>query len=317
MGQLWSVDTLGGFMYSDELSDKLRHELQPMIRFRQHCDAKDAMGKGLGKGDTYNWNVYSKIARQGGKIIENEAMPESNFTVRQGTLTVTEYGQAVPYSGKLDNLSKHSVEEVIDKVLKDDAAKAFDIDAEGEFAKTQLYVAATAAGTDAATNLVFTDNGATVTNNDAPLDKFHVKGIVDYMKERNVPTFMGGDYFCIARPSTFRTLKNNMEELHKYVETGFRMIMNGEIGRYEGTRFIEQTNIGQSAEFTTNGKSDTAYFFGQDTVAEAIAIPEEIRGKIPSDYGRSKGIAWYALCGFGLVHDDALNSRIVRWSSAA
>ena len=29
-----------------------------------------------------------------------------------------------------------------------------------------------------------------------------------------------------------------------------------------------------------------------DTVAEAIAVPEEIRGKIPSDYGRSKGVAW-------------------------
>lgn len=317
MGQLWSVDTLGGFMYSDELSDKLRHELQPMVRFRQHCDAKDAMGKGLGKGDTYNWNVYSKIQNQGGKILENEAMPESNFTIRQGTLTVTEYGQSVPYSGKLDNLSKHSVEEVIDKVLKDDASKAFDIDAEAEFKKTKLYVSATAAGTAAATNLVHTVNGATVTNNNAPLDKFHVKGISDYMKERNIPTFMGGDYMVIARPSTFRTLKNDMEALHQYVETGFRMIMNGEIGRYEGMRFIEQTNIAASTEFATGGKSDTAYFFGQDTVAEAIAIPEEIRGKIPTDYGRSKGIAWYALCGFGLVHDDALNGRIVRWSSAA
>lgn len=304
-------------MYSDELSDKLRHELQPMIRFRQHCDAKDAMGKGLNKGDTYNWNVYSKIARQGGKIEETEAMPESNFTITQGSLTITEYGQSVPYSGKLDNLSKHSVEEVIDKVLKDDASKAFDIDAEAEFKKTKLYVAATAAGTSSADNLVFTTNGATVTNNNAPLDKYHVKGIVDYMKERNVPTYMGGDYFCIARPSTFRTLKNDMEELYQYVESGHRLIMNGEIGRYEGVRFIEQTNISASSEFDTNGKSDTAYFFGQDTVAEAIAIPEEIRGKIPTDYGRSKGIAWYSLSGFGIVHTDALNSRIVRWSSAA
>ena len=30
----------------------------------------------------------------------------------------------------------------------------------------------------------------------------------------------------------------------------------------------------------------------EDTVAEAIAIPEEMRGKIPTDFGRSKGVAW-------------------------
>jgi hypothetical protein len=43
--------------------------------------------------------------------------------------------------------------------------------------------------------------------------------------------------------------------------------------------------------------------------------------KIPTDYGRSKGVAWYALLGFGLVHTAAMNSaanaRIVMWDSAA
>lgn len=33
-GQLWSVDILGGFMYSDELSDVLRQELAPSVKFR-------------------------------------------------------------------------------------------------------------------------------------------------------------------------------------------------------------------------------------------------------------------------------------------
>jgi hypothetical protein len=56
---------------------------------------------------------------------------------------------------------------------------------------------------------------------------------------------------------------------------------------------------------------------GGDTVTEAICIPEEIRAKIPGDFGRSKGIAWYYLGGFGLVHDDATNGRIVKWDSAA
>jgi hypothetical protein len=64
------------------------------------------------------------------------------------------------------------------------------------------------------------------------------------------------------------------------------------------------------------------FFFGDDTVAEAIAVMEEMRGKIPGDYGRSKGVAWYYLGGFGLVHQldsgtSSLNARILKWDSAA
>lgn len=57
----------------------------------------------------------------------------------------------------------------------------------------------------------------------------------------------------------------------------------------------------------------------EDTVAEAIAIPEEMRGKIPEDFGRSKGIAWYYLGGFGIVHTttNPTQGRIVKWDSAA
>ena len=97
------------------------------------------------------------------------------------------------------------------------------------------------------------------------------------------------------------------------------MIMNGEIGRYENVRYVEQTNVSKGivgGAAWTNAKSDWAYFFGEDTVAEGIAVPEEMRGKIPTDYGRSKGVAWYYLGGFGIVHSTVANQRIVKWDSA-
>ena len=67
-------------------------------------------------------------------------MPESNFTITQGTMSITEFGNSVPYTGKLDDLSEHPVKEVINKVLKNDAMKAFDIAAHAEFNKTPLRV---------------------------------------------------------------------------------------------------------------------------------------------------------------------------------
>jgi len=33
-GQLWSIPTEGGYMYSDELSDVLRQQVQPLTKMR-------------------------------------------------------------------------------------------------------------------------------------------------------------------------------------------------------------------------------------------------------------------------------------------
>lgn len=311
-GQIWGLNALGGFMYSLNLSKVLRHAVQPLVKFRQFADAKDASFQGKNKGDKFHWNVYSDVQTQGSTLNENNAMPETNFVITQGELTITEYGNSVPYSGKLDDLSEHPVKEVINKVLKNDCKKALDGGAYAQFALTPLWVAPT--GGTSTTAVTLTTNGATATTNNVAMGKDHVKAIVDIMKERNIPPHMGDDYFTIGHPTTFRKLKNDLETIHQYVDEGFGMIMNGEIGRYEGVRFIEQNNIAK--ETWSNGLSNWAYFFGEDTVTEALAVPEEIRGKIPADYGRSKGIAWYYLGGFGLVHTNATQARILKWGTA-
>ena len=327
-GQVWVTNSEGGFMYSDELSDVLRLSVQPLLKFRQFCDAKDATDKGLNKGEDYHWDIYSDVASQGGTLVETNTMPETGYTITQGTLTVTEYGNSVPYTGKLDDLSKHPVTEVINKVLKNDAKKAFDIGSYNQFDATQLRFVGTATNAG-----VLTTNGTATATNSMNLGKEHVKVIVDTMKERDIPPYMFDDYFSLGHPSTFRPFKNDLEAIHQYVgaDKGLELIMNGEIGRYESTRFVEQTHIpkGGAANSTTfdpetktadpwdNGLSGWAFFFGDDTAAEAIAIPEEMRGKIPTDYGRSRGIAWYYLGGFGIVHTAADQSRIIKWDSAA
>lgn len=111
---------------------------------------------------------------------------------------------------------------------------------------------------------------------------------------------------CVARPTTLRPFKNDLESMHMYTSEGWNRVMNGENGRYEGIRFVSQTNI--ASESWTSGKSDASYFFGADTVTEAVACPEELRAKIASDYGRSKGIAWYALNAFGITHADTTDA---------
>lgn len=50
-GQIWVTNSLGGYMYSDQLSKVLRHAVQPLCKFRQFADVKDAAIQGKGKGD--------------------------------------------------------------------------------------------------------------------------------------------------------------------------------------------------------------------------------------------------------------------------
>ena len=107
-GQVWGTNADGGYMYSDELSDFLRTQLQPLSRFRQFADIKE--GKGTGKGENFNWNIYSDVQTPGGALTETDAMPETKFTITQGTLTINEYGNSVPFTKKLDDLSRQYVE---------------------------------------------------------------------------------------------------------------------------------------------------------------------------------------------------------------
>lgn len=321
-GQLWAVNSLGGFFYSLNLSDELREALQPESRFRQFCDAKDAGGKH--KGQTFTWDTVQDVATSGGTLVETATMPETNFTIIQGTLTITEYGNSVPYSGKLEALSKFETRKPVMKALKNDAKKTFDRAAYAQFYQTPLRVVPTD-GTST-NSISLTTNGTATRTTSVAYNNQHAKAVVDLMKERNIPAYVGDDYMSIAWPTTLRTFKNNLESIHQYTESGIKLIFNGEIGRYENVRYTEQTNITKDAGSTDgtatgtswpgSGISGWIFFFGEDTVVEGVAIPEEMRAKIPTDYGRSKGVAYYYLGGFGLVHTNATQARIVMWDTA-
>ncbi len=332
--ELWTNE--GDYLFSPELSDVLRTALQPLTKFRQLADAKDATKKGLHRGDKYHWNIYGDVGTQGRALAEDQPMPETNFDIAQGTLTVTEYGNSVPYTGKIEALAKHSVVDIIDKTLKNDARKAFDIAAWTQFNLTPLRISSSTS----TTAITLTTNSIASDTNNVALGADHIKVIADTMQERNIPPFRGDDYGAISHPTTWRPLKNDLESVNQYTVIGIGRIFRGEIGRYEGIRFIEQNEIPKGGAYDTttfdpytktadawnNGKSSWAFFFGADTVAEAIVIPEEIRARIPTDFGRSKGIAWYYLGGFALVHSggnslagvaQTAQCRILKWDSAA
>lgn len=316
----WS--TQSGYLTNNTLNKKFQKVAQPMTKFRQFCEIKEAFGKQ--KGETVNWLKVSNMSTYGRQIAETETMPETTLPLSWGTVTVGEYGMSIPFTFKVESLSEFDIEGLIRGALLDDNVKVIDGVVEREFNKTpNRYVAVS---TTSATT--YTASSATATNTSA-LNTFHVEEMVGFLKNLNVPGFAGlnGDYVFIGSPKTLAGIKTALTGIYQYTELGLKYIANGEIGRYHGVRFVEE-NFAASYVFApttgaataiswTKGSSAPGYMFGGPTVREAVAVPEEIRVKVPTDYGRSKGIAWYGLFGWALEWTTTANARIIKWDSNA
>ena len=302
--QQWVTNTLGGYLANPVLSRTIRHAAQPMTRFRQYVKIKESFGSK--RGDTVLFDRYANVTDQGGTLIETNTMQETTVLISQGTATVTEYGNAVPYTGKLDALSEFSVRNDITVALRNDQAKVIDAAAGAAFAATKAYYQPLTATTG-----THTTNGAWGATSTVNVSIFHIKEVVDFMKDTLlVPKFDGMDYICIATTKFLRGLKDDDEWIdpHKYVDT--KALYDGEVGRFYGVRFIEETNY-----MTNGGTSGTTTgigaIFGADAVKEIVAVPEEIRAKVGTDYGRSLGLAWYSILGFKEIWDVYADSKIV------
>ena len=305
--QVWSVNSLGGYLASDEFSKKIRHAAQPIMKFRQFVDAEAAMGKN--RGDAVLFDKISNISTAGGTLSETSTIPKRNYTIIQGTLSVTEYGNAIPFTLKAQSLAEVAVPDIVKTVLRNDMAKVLDSAAAAEF-KTSDYKATI---TNTATTTFGTAGAALATSSGSMSDK-NVRDVVDRLKTLNVPRYDGSNYICIASTNSIRGLYDFFEA--KAQNTTMAPLFSGEIGQYYGCRFVEETNV--LVNTLGSGSTDgEAVFFGSDAVREGIVNPEDVRIDLPKDFGRDQAIAWYYLGGFVKTWDYSTDSetRIIHVTS--
>lgn len=305
-GQQFSTSSLGGFLAQPYLTQKIRSNAQPMFRFRQFVDVKEAIGKN--RGDTWLFDKVSNVATQGGTLVETNTIPQTNYTVVQGTGQIKEYGNSVPYTGKLEVLGQFQVEPITEQKLRDDMVKVLESACGAQYVATEFV-----AVMSSTTTTVFTTNGTATATATADLTASGVRDVVNFMKKKLIPRFDGRNYVCIASVSALSgmhadTGTGGWVDVSKYTDSFAKNIFAGEVGEFYTTRFVEETGylsntIGSGA---THGQ---AVFFGNDNVYEAVAIPEEIRVKVSVDFGRDQGLAWYSLIGFKIVWNFTTDSE--------
>ncbi len=294
----------GGWLHNPRLSQELRHALVPLMKFRQFVDIKEGWGKGV--GDTLYFDKVGRISTAGGTLVETNAMPEHQFTITRGTIAISEWGNSIPYTGKLEALSNFDVSNPIIRVLRDDMSSVLDKACGLEFKKTGRKYAATSTVAGTLESIADGDTIGSGKSVKGGWRLFHIREVVKELKSRDIPKYDGENYICIASVYFLNELMKDSEWRDNVRYGDPARLFAGEVGRMHGVRFIEETHylldtIGSAADF------GEAVIFGREAVMEGIVMPEEVRAKVPTDFGRSKGLAWYGIMGWEKMwkHTDA------------
>ncbi len=314
---LWANNS--GVLTNNRLNKWFQEQAQPIMRFRQFVEIESGFGKS--QGQTVNWLRVDDVAQFGGKLTETKSFHETNQAMDWGSLTVDEYGNSIPFTFKVETLSEFQIQKIIKKGLLNDATKCIDGEIERQFnACMYRYV-----GTSATANTI-TTNGTTAAVNNSILNSFHIRKMRLELEKLNVPTW-DGDYAMIISLEAAENLEESLESVNQYTQEGYKKILAGEIGRMHNVRFIkdsfatrflyDSTARTATAKSWSNGQSLDGYMFGRDTVREGLVVPEEIRLKVTTDFGRSKGLAWYFLGGWKIDREKAADTRIIKWDSAS
>lgn len=317
-GQQWALSSDGGYLANPKLSSEIRHATQPLMRFRQVTRVEPGFGRN--SGDTLNFDKMSNVQTQGGPITEQQDIPETKMLVRKGSLVVTEWGNSIPYTGKLEALSQFDPENIIHKGLMNDMAKVFDKGVADTLRTGQVTYSATGVATQ-----TWTFNGTASGTVAANFNYFHLKEVIDGMRTgfanisggnlNPVPPFPDGNYICFLSVRAYRGLFDDPDFINAAKYSYPREYFYGELDEVVyNTRLIVSNNVNALSNGSTNSVGE-AIFIGDDAIVEGLTIKEELRAKLPVKYGRDKGLAWYGLLNFQRVWDAVVDGEehIVRF----
>ena len=313
-GMTWTWDAPTGVFKNHTLSGQLRFAAIAETKFMQFVTPESGYGKK--KGESVTITRVSNISQPTNpRITENERIPEGSLTLTTVSITVTEWGHAVPYTSLQDDLAAFDIQNIIQKKLKEQMRLSLDSGCCDAF-QTALIKAIP----DGPSSLTIDTDGTASTTATVNLGVYHVERIRDYMfSTLNVPPYEGDDYIGLVSTKGKRGLINDpgWEDWKKYTDPSAKF--NAELGRIENIRFIEVNNTNAlSGSLGSGGVLGEALIFGEDAVAMASVTDPELRAEIPKDFGRKKSVAWYGILEFGLIWDtaNAGEARVIHVTSA-
>lgn len=302
----WTLDSPSGVYKNHKLSAQIREASVVQSLFHQFVDAEP--GYGRNSGDTLNVTRVSNIAvPSSAALVDGQPISEDAFVMSTQAIAVAENGRAVPFTSLSEDLAYFDVNSKVQRMLMRQMRISFDRAAASAAKAGQVRAACTGVS-----SISITTNATAGVATVAP-NSYHIEQIRDQMfTTYYMEPFDGEDYICMISTKAKRSLMQDPAWIDWKKYTDPESKYNSEIGRYENIRFIEVNDTTSVSGSVGSNSQPEAIFFGSDFLTMAVAIDPELRAKIPTDYGRSKGVAWYGVYGFGQIWSDSANAGEAR-----
>lgn len=262
--------------------------------------------------NTIRFARYNDLGADTTPLNEGETPISQALSIGSDYFTATQYGNTIAVTDLAQLDSPHDLISIASERIARQAAETMDLVVKDVLA--------------AGTNVKYAGDAtsrATVAQNDVITGAL-VKKMVASLKASNVPAFADGFYRCILHPYQeydilTDTANGGWMDSTKYVDN--MPLLNGEIGRYAGVRFLVSSN---AKVFEEAGADDanvySAHFFGPDSYT--VGDSQTLQAYFVSPGGdHSDPLAQRALAGykmrFGAKLLDLTGSRYVRLETGA
>jgi len=307
-----SIATTGGFSGTtvEGAYDLLfRWALNALPQYRQFVDVRPQQPSMTGSSITLQLNQYfsdatvtaAKTPLTEESDVDAVKLPATTNVV----LTPLEYGFANVRTLKLANRTMVAIDPIIARAVADHQSKTVDMLIQDKLANaTQIQYAA-----GSAINTLTTSNVLTADQVRQSILKLRVN--------QSVPWF--GDYYAVGcHPSVVYELRKETGSGGWRVPNEYGVdqsnIWNGEIGAFEGARFVENARTRIAADGASSAYVARSYFFGREALAESIVVePHIVLGPIIDRLGRFKPIGWYGDFDFEVYRAQSL---VINYSSS-
>ena len=313
MADYYAAETGTSNLNVDQVAfEKLAYfALRPEMYFDQFADVQAT--NATNPGASVKFTVFADLAAATTALGEAEDVTPVAMSDAQVTVTLNEYGNATVTTAKLRASSFLPVDPVAANAVGYNAGLSIDTIARNVLQAGDNVIYATG-GTDTAAARVDMDTDDTLTAKD-------IRRAVAQLRGANVPT-IGGNYVGFIHPDVSYDLRgitdaSGWRDSYKY--TNAMPLYNGEIGMFEGVRFMESpraplfANAYNGSGAAGTGDSYGTLIMGQQALAKAVSMggeygaqPTIVYGTVTDLLQRFRPVGWKHFVGYSVFRQEAL-----------
>ncbi|NIA07720.1 MAG: N4-gp56 family major capsid protein [Actinobacteria bacterium] len=300
-------------------NEYIRLQFKPRPIFDSLAQAQGVnVGRAPRRGDVASFTIFEALPAATTALTETSDIDAVGMSETQKTISVSEYGRSVITTLPLEALSYIDVDRAKAAVVAQNMKQSLDLIARAAF------------DAEVGSSYITYGNNRTAINTIASGDTLSatlVRQTFTTLRSANVPFYEGPEggnaYVAVCHPHSLHDLKTetgsgSWRNALEYKDSLDNGLFTGEVGMFEGFRFIDSTNAQLQADQSAGTSVSTAvgntydiytnYFVGADAVGKAVGVDAHlVVGPITDTLKRFFPLGWYALIGYGAVRPESLH----------